>query len=81
MNYFERRYRLMQMQNEMNDQSLNPKGKDIFEKLKNAKTIPELNSLRIETTKEMLSRNDHAWFELVQKEFIKAKNRIKRMPA
>lgn len=70
--------RMRQMRKEMMDESLKPEGNTIFDKLKNAKTIPELNSLRMESLKEMQSKNDEIYFLEVQNAFIKAKNRIKR---
>ena len=76
--YFARMDRIRQTRKEILDESLKPEGNTIFEKLKNAKTIPELNSLRMEAVKEMQSKNDESYFIEVQKAFIKAKNRIKR---
>lgn len=66
-----------QTRKDMHNESIRPTGNDIFEKLKNAKTRSELDSLRIESVKEMQSK-DEDYFLLVQKAFIKEKNRIKR---
>ena len=50
-----------------------------IEKIRKAKTMPELDSLRIDTVRAMMS-GGQAVFEQVQTEFIKAKNRLKRIP-
>lgn len=52
---------------------------DIFEKLKNVKTMPELDSLRLETVREMSARGQKGFRE-VRNAFIAAKNRLVRIP-
>ena len=51
----------------------------IFNKLKHVKTMPELDALRGEVVAQMES-GGRAEFEMAQKAFIKAKNRLKRIP-
>lgn len=75
--YLRRLERMRIKRENMNNMELNPEGKDIFDKLKNAKTIPELDSLRIEVAKEMQS-DGQDYFNKVQKAFITAKRRIAR---
>jgi hypothetical protein len=53
--------------------------KSIFEKLKEVKTMPDLDALRGEVVKQMESGGE-AEFLAAQKAFIKAKNRLKRIP-
>lgn len=52
---------------------------EIIEKLQNVKTMPELDELRSETTKCMMEAGENG-FRVIQKEFIKAKNRLLRIP-
>lgn len=51
----------------------------IFRKLKNVKTMPELDALRGEVVAQMESGGE-AEFKEAQKAFIKAINRLKRIP-
>lgn len=53
---------------------------DIFKKLKAIKTMPELDALRIETVKAMEDDGTFETFDKVQKAFIKAKNKLRRIP-
>jgi len=53
---------------------------EIKEKLANVKTMPELDALRIETIKAMNAGGSSEIFYKIQKHFIKAKNRLKRIP-
>lgn len=56
---------------------------NIFEKLEAARTMPELDALRQETFAAMEAAGvaqGAPGFEAVQKAFIKAKNRLKRIP-
>ena len=53
---------------------------DIFEKLKAVKTMSELDRLRIETVEAMEDDSTPETFEKVQAAFIKAKNRLRRIP-
>jgi len=52
---------------------------EIMAKLRNTKTMPELDGLRLEITKIMMAEGKEAFYR-VQKEFIKTKNRLKRIP-
>ncbi len=54
--------------------------KEIIQKLKQIKTIPELDALRVETVKAMMRGGNKEIFYSIQKEFIKAKNRLLRIP-
>jgi len=54
--------------------------REIIQKLKKVKTIPELDELRLETVKCMRLGGSKEIFYLIQKEFIKAKNRLRRIP-
>ena len=56
------------------------KKEEIIKKLKQAKTMPELDELRIETVEAMSSDGTKETFYSIQKEFKKAKNRLKRIP-
>jgi SMC interacting uncharacterized protein involved in chromosome segregation len=49
---------------------------DLVEKLRSAKTMTELNALRLDCAKEMQS-GDRGQFENTQREFINAKDRIR----
>lgn len=51
---------------------------EIIQKLRKVKTIPELDALRLEVVKAM--RHKKETFYPIQKEFIKAKNRLVRIP-
>lgn len=51
---------------------------DIFEKLKNVKTMPELDALRGEVFERMSVGKVE--FVETQRAFIKAKNRLNRIP-
>ena len=54
---------------------------DIIKKIQAVETMPELDGLRTEVAKIMCNPNgDVETFEAVQKAFIKAKNRLKRIP-
>jgi hypothetical protein len=53
---------------------------DIIGRLKQVKTTPELDALRRETFEAMESDGSDETFERVQGEFIKAKNRLRRIP-
>lgn len=53
---------------------------EIIQKIQNVKTLPELNALRLETVTAMKEGGDQGKFYHIQKEFIKAKNRLKRIP-
>lgn len=77
-NYIEKVRRIDKMNRDMKDESLKPSGADIFEQLKNAMTFSELDSLRIDAVKYMMTLPDNTSREAVQKAIIKAKNRIKR---
>jgi len=48
-------------------------------KIRNTKTMPELDALRTETA-EAMTTGGKAAFDRVQREFRKAKNRLKRVP-
>jgi len=52
---------------------------NIYEKLKNVKTMPELDALRLETVQEMRNLGVER-YRGVQVAFIKAKNRLQRIP-
>jgi len=52
---------------------------EMIAKLKNTKTMPELDGFRLEVTKFMMAGGKEAFYR-VQKEFIKTKNRLKRIP-
>jgi hypothetical protein len=52
----------------------------IFEKLKAVKTKPELDALRPETVVAMEADGTQETFEKVQKAFIKARNKLLRIP-
>lgn len=56
---------------------------DIFERLSAVKTMPELDALRKDVVAEMdaaaKARGPEGFYE-VQNAFIKAKNRLKRIP-
>ena len=54
--------------------------KDIINRLRQVKATPELDALRHETVKEMESDGTAETFDKVQGEFIKAKNRLRRVP-
>ena len=49
----------------------------ILEKIKNLKTMKELDAIRLEVTKEMFA-NENENFHEIQKAFIKKKNKIRR---
>lgn len=53
---------------------------EVLEKLSKVETMPELDALRVETVKAMSSDGTAETFERVQKAFIKAKNRLRRIP-
>ncbi len=56
---------------------------NIFEKLAVVKTMPELDALRMETVAAMQAAGElsgEAGFKKVQAAFIKAKNRLRRIP-
>lgn len=53
---------------------------ELIEKLRNVKTMPELDALRLETVKAMQEDGTQETFERIQKEFRKAKNRLRRIP-
>lgn len=53
---------------------------EIIEKLRNVKTMPELDALRMETVSAMQADGTKETFERVQGEFRKAKNRLRRIP-
>ena len=48
-------------------------------KIRNVKTMPELDALRTETAKAMMT-GGKAVFDRVQGEFRKAKNKLRRVP-
>jgi hypothetical protein len=48
-------------------------------KIRDTKTMPELNALRTETAEAMMT-GGKAVFDRVQGEFRKAKNRLQRVP-
>lgn len=48
-------------------------------KIRNAKTMPELDALRIETVEAMMGDGKET-FDRVQGEFRKTKNRLRRVP-
>jgi hypothetical protein len=52
---------------------------DIYEKIKNCKTMPELDDLRLEVC-TCMSANRGVEFKQIQKAFIKKKNKLKRIP-
>ncbi len=54
--------------------------KTIFEKLEAVTTKPELDALRIETVEAMEADGTLETFDKVQKAFIKARNKILRIP-
>ena len=47
--------------------------------IRNTKSMPELDKLRIEVAGVMICHGEDN-FKLIQSEFIKAKNRLKRIP-
>ncbi len=51
---------------------------DIIKKINECKTMPELDSLRLEVVSEMKKGKDH--FNKVQTAFRKKKNKLKRIP-
>lgn len=51
---------------------------EILDKLKNVKTMTELDSLRLEIVRDYMDEKET--FEVVQLAFIKAKNRLRRIP-
>ena len=51
---------------------------EIIQKIKEVKTMPELDALRIETVKVMQVNVPN--YRIIQKEFIKSKNRLLRIP-
>ena len=53
---------------------------NILDKLLEVKTMPELDALRIETVEAMQADGTSETFESVQNAFIKAKNRLRRIP-
>ena len=53
---------------------------DIVQKLRNVRTIPELDALRRETVKAMMAKGDKETFYSIQKEFRKIKNKLLRIP-
>lgn len=54
---------------------------EILNKLSEVKTMPELDALRHEVAYLMCGPDtDKATFDTVQKAFIKAKNKMKRIP-
>lgn len=52
---------------------------ETINKIQNVKTMPELDELRKLTVDAMMSDGKDV-FEKIQKEFIKSKNRLKRIP-
>lgn len=56
------------------------KKEEIMKKLRQVKTMPELDELRLETVKVISSDGTKETFYSIQKEFKKAKNRLKRIP-
>ena len=58
---------------------MNTEIKNIVDKIRSTETMPELDDIREETYTAMVS-GDQNTFELVQGEFRKAKNRLKRIP-
>ena len=56
---------------------------ELLDALRNVKTMPELDDLRLETIKKMMEAGkrsgEHA-FKNIQTEFIRAKNRLQRIP-
>ena len=52
---------------------------EIVQKIREVKTMPELDALRLETVKAMKELGQEG-FRSIQKEFIKAKNRLRRIP-
>jgi len=53
---------------------------ELIGKLRNTTTMPELDSLRMETAEIMCNGATKERFDQVQGEFRKAKNRLKRVP-
>jgi len=51
----------------------------IMEKIKECKTMPEFDSLRIEVVKAMKAAGPSG-YQVIQKAFIKQKNKLKRIP-
>lgn len=52
---------------------------DLIQKIESVKTMPELDALRIECARDM-EDGDKEKFLATQKAFIKARNRLKRIP-
>ena len=52
----------------------------IIDALRNVKTMPEVDALRKEVAKAAIAGGDAETFKRIQKEFIKAKNRLRRIP-
>lgn len=51
----------------------------LIQKIKAVKTMPELDALRIECARDMMD-GDKEKFLATRKAFIKAKNRLRRIP-
>lgn len=56
----------------MNDQT-------IFDDLRNVKTMPELDAMRVRVVDAMKNAGPGGWSK-VQKAFLSAKNRLRRIP-
>ena len=52
---------------------------DIVKRIRAVKSMPELDALRIETVRAMMAGGGRE-FAAVQREFVKAKNRLRRIP-
>lgn len=52
----------------------------IIEKLANVQTMPELDSMRMEVLKAMKADGTQETFKKIQQHFIRAKNRLQRIP-
>ncbi len=53
---------------------------ELLNELKSVQTMPELDALRTDTVEAMEADGSGETFERVQGEFIKAKNRLQRVP-
>ncbi len=53
---------------------------DLLKRLASVQTMPELDAMRVEVAETMTSDGTRETFERVQQAFIKAKDRLRRIP-
>jgi hypothetical protein len=53
---------------------------NIYEKIKNCETMPQLDEIRIEVMQAMRKGDEEDIFYSIQKAFIKQRNKLKRIP-